>query len=52
MKKIIVKCCDECPYLARDYKHDIALCDVADRKIMNTHSIPSWCSLEDAVEVE
>ena len=47
MKKIIVKNCEGCPYLARNYKYEVDLCDVRDAQIPDIKSIPEWCPLSE-----
>ena len=47
MKKIVVKDCENCPYLARNYKYNVDLCDIEDREIEDIKKIPEWCPLEE-----
>ncbi len=50
MKKIVVKSCEGCPYYIRNYKYEVDLCDVSDRKIINIKDIPIWCTLQNESE--
>jgi hypothetical protein len=51
-KKIIIKCCDECPYLdwsPNEHGEIEYRCDFGEDVIDDTMVIPVWCFLADDV---